>query len=82
MKLAIAHPDQVGPLITVDALPALGAAQMPNLTADQLQAAAAPMRDGMLRQRSSRFEAQQRYARIDAFCGASAAPGWPAAGKA
>lgn len=62
LKLAIAYPDQVGPLVIVDALPALGATQTPNLTAEQLQAMAAAMRDGMLQQEPAQFAAQQRRA--------------------
>ncbi len=48
MKLAADHPDQVGRLVIVDTLPALGARQMPSMTGVQLKEMAAGMRDQML----------------------------------
>src|SRR5476649_3103369 len=50
MKLAADHPEQVGRLIIVDALPALGAIQRPDISAAQLKEMANAMRDGMLAQ--------------------------------
>ncbi|HEY8024299.1 MAG TPA: alpha/beta hydrolase [Burkholderiaceae bacterium] len=47
MRLAADHPQQVGTLVIVDSLPALGATQMPNATPEQLQAMAAQVRDNM-----------------------------------
>jgi pimeloyl-ACP methyl ester carboxylesterase len=44
MKLAADHPEQVGRLIIVDALPALGARQVPNITGAQLKQIADGMR--------------------------------------
>jgi len=49
MKLAADHPEQVGRLIIVDALPALGATQLPTITREQLRQVGAGMRDQMLR---------------------------------
>ena len=62
MKLAADHPEQVGRLIIVDALPALGAIQRPGITHDQLQRAAAEMRDQMLK--SSDAERDAYLARV------------------
>ncbi|WP_256081602.1 alpha/beta fold hydrolase [Massilia sp. YIM B04103] len=61
LKLASDHPDQVGRLVIVDSLPALGATHMPDMTAEQLQSQAARMRDGMLAQdEAMRAIAQKR----------------------
>jgi pimeloyl-ACP methyl ester carboxylesterase len=46
--LALDFPDKVGPLVIVDSLPALGAAQMPDATPEQLKAMANRIREGML----------------------------------
>ncbi len=48
LKLAIDFPSKVGPLVIVDSLPALGAAQMPDVTPEQLKAMARRIHDGML----------------------------------
>lgn len=50
MKLASDHPEQVGRLIIVDTLPALGARQQPDISAAQLKEMANAMRDDMLAQ--------------------------------
>ena len=60
LKLAADHPEQVGRVVVVDALPALGATQMPNVTAKQLDAMAAQMRDRVLQGDDATFAAQQR----------------------
>jgi pimeloyl-ACP methyl ester carboxylesterase len=44
LKLAADHPEQVGRLVIVDSLPALGALQMPSATSTQLKEMAAGMR--------------------------------------
>jgi pimeloyl-ACP methyl ester carboxylesterase len=62
LKLAADHPAQVGRVVVVDALPALGATQMPNVTAEQLEAMAAQMRDRVLNADDASFTAQQRHA--------------------
>lgn len=49
MKLAADHPGQVGRLIIVDTLPALGATQLPTITREQLRQVGAGMRDQMLK---------------------------------
>ncbi|MEG1056254.1 MAG: alpha/beta hydrolase, partial [Janthinobacterium sp.] len=38
LKMAIDHPEHTGKLVIVDALPALGATQLPSITKEQLQA--------------------------------------------
>ncbi len=48
LSLAAHHPDQVGPLVIVDSLPAMGAAGNPAATASDLSASAAQMKAGML----------------------------------
>lgn len=48
MKLAADHPEQVGRLIIVDTLPALGATQMPGVTSAQLKEMGEGMRTRML----------------------------------
>ena len=60
LKLAIDHPQQAGRLVIVDALPALGATQLPTITPDQLQGMAAQMRAAMLAQDDASFAQQQR----------------------
>lgn len=60
LKLAIDHPQQAGKLVIVDALPALGAAQLPSITAQQLQGMAAQMRAAMLAQDDASFAQNQR----------------------
>lgn len=59
MKLASDYPDQVGRLVIVDALPALGATRNPAASKEQLQAGAAQMRDGMRGQDDATFSAMQ-----------------------
>jgi len=59
MKLAADHPEQVGRLIIVDTLPALGATQMPSATATQLKDMAEGMRKHMLTQDAAEFGAGQ-----------------------
>lgn len=59
MKLAADHPEQVGQLVIVDTLPALGAAQMPSVTPAQLKEMAAGMRANMLSQDTATFNAAQ-----------------------
>lgn len=62
LKLAISHPEQVGQLVIVDALPALGAVQMPDISAGQLQNMAAGMRDRLRNQDAASYAASQRRA--------------------
>jgi len=62
MKLASDYPDKVGRLVIVDALPALGATQMPAATAEQLQAGAARLRDAMSQQDGASYAAGQQRA--------------------
>ena len=62
LKLAIDFPSKVGPLVIVDSLPALGAAQMPDVTAEQLKANATRMRDGMLNSDDATRETSRRAA--------------------
>ncbi|MYM84856.1 alpha/beta fold hydrolase [Duganella sp. FT50W] len=59
MKLAINHPEQVGKLVIVDTLPALGAAQVPNVTPAQLKDMAAGMRSNMQAQDPATFKSAQ-----------------------
>jgi pimeloyl-ACP methyl ester carboxylesterase len=59
MKLAADHPDQVGRLIIVDTLPALGATQMPSVTPAQLKEMASGMRQRMLAQDAAASAAGQ-----------------------
>ena len=60
LKMAIDFPDKVGPLVIVDSLPALGAAQMPDVTPEQLKDMARRMREGMLAGDASAQEANRR----------------------
>ncbi len=60
LKMAIDYPAKVGPLLIVDSLPALGAAQMPDATPDQMKNMATRMRDGMLTGDASAQEASRR----------------------
>jgi pimeloyl-ACP methyl ester carboxylesterase len=60
LKMAANHPAQVGRVVVVDALPALGATQLPNVTPEQLEAMAAQMRDRLLGADQASFAAQQR----------------------
>jgi len=55
LKLAIDHPQQVGKLVVVDALPALGATQLASITPAQLQQMAAQMRSAMQAQDDASF---------------------------
>jgi pimeloyl-ACP methyl ester carboxylesterase len=48
LKMAVDFPTKLGPLVIVDSLPALGAAQMPDVTPDQLKDMARRIREGML----------------------------------
>ncbi|MTV40694.1 alpha/beta fold hydrolase [Duganella radicis] len=59
MKLAADHPEQVGQLVIVDTLPALGAAQVPSVTPAQLKEMAASMRANMQAQDAATFKAAQ-----------------------
>lgn len=61
LKLAASQPGLVGRVVVVDALPALGATQVPSVTTQQLEAMAAQMRDGMLQADDAGFAAQQRH---------------------
>ncbi|MYM25942.1 alpha/beta fold hydrolase [Duganella sp. FT135W] len=64
MKLAADHPEQVGRLVIVDTLPALGAAQMPSVTPAQLKDMAAGMRANMQAQDPATFkDAQMKMVR-------------------
>ncbi len=60
LRFAADHPAQVGKLVIVDSLPALGATQMPAITAEQLQQVAAGMRDRLLAQDDAAYAASQR----------------------
>lgn len=60
LRFAAAHPDSVGKLVIVDSLPALGATQVPNITADQLKQMAAGMRERMLASDPASDAANQR----------------------
>jgi pimeloyl-ACP methyl ester carboxylesterase len=60
MKFAVDHPDQIGKLVIVDSLPALGAAQMHDATPDQLRAMAERIRSGMENGDAASYEANQR----------------------
>lgn len=60
MKLAADHPDQIGHLVIVDTLPALGATQMPSVTAAQLKEMAEGMRNRMLTQDAAAASASQQ----------------------
>ncbi|MCE3264260.1 MAG: alpha/beta hydrolase [Pseudoduganella sp.] len=60
LRLASNHPDKVGRLVVIDALPALGATRNPAASSEQLQAGAAQMRDGMLGLDDASFSAMQQ----------------------
>jgi pimeloyl-ACP methyl ester carboxylesterase len=57
MKLAVDHGDQIGKLILVDSLPALGATQMPDATPEQLKMVAAQVRSNMEKSDATNKEA-------------------------
>ena len=59
LKLAADHPDQVGRLIIVDSLPALGATQMPSATSAQLKEMGEGMRTRMMTQDAATVSAGQ-----------------------
>ena len=60
LKMAIGHPGQTGKLVIVDALPALGALQLPTIAPQQLQDMAAQMRTAMHGQDAASFAEGQR----------------------
>ena len=60
LKMAIDHPRQTGKLLIVDSLPALGAAQLPSSTPEQLQAMATQMQAAMRAQDAATTSASQR----------------------
>ncbi|PRC93833.1 alpha/beta fold hydrolase [Solimicrobium silvestre] len=62
MQFAAQHPEQVGKVVIVDSLPALGATQMPSVTKEQLQGAAANMRDNMRQSDPAQALASRRMA--------------------
>ncbi|WP_338758470.1 alpha/beta hydrolase [Massilia sp. METH4] len=62
LRFAAAHPEMVGKLVIVDALPALGATQVPNITAEQLRQMAAGTRDQILASDDATHAANQRRA--------------------
>lgn len=59
LKLAADHPQQVGRLVIVDSLPALGAIQQPGLNSTQLKQMAEGMRGAMRAQDAEAFTAGQ-----------------------
>jgi pimeloyl-ACP methyl ester carboxylesterase len=59
MKLAADHPEQVGKLVIVDSLPALGATQAPNITRAQLKQMADGMAASMKAQDAETFRTSQ-----------------------
>ena len=59
LKLASDHPEQVGRLIIVDSLPALGATQMPSATSAQLKEMGEGMRTRMMTQDAATVSAGQ-----------------------
>jgi len=59
MKLAADHSEQVGRLVIVDSLPALGATQVPTVTSAQLKQMAEGMRANMKAQDDAAFKASQ-----------------------
>lgn len=60
LRLAEDHPAQVGRLVVVDALPALGATSIPDATPAQLQAVAAQVRDNMEKNDAAQTDAAIR----------------------
>ncbi|NHQ90862.1 alpha/beta fold hydrolase [Janthinobacterium lividum] len=60
LKMAIDHPQQTGKLLIVDSLPALGAAQLPSSTPEQLQAMSSQMQAAMRTQDAATTIASQR----------------------
>jgi pimeloyl-ACP methyl ester carboxylesterase len=60
LKMAIDHPARTGKLLIVDSLPALGAAQMPDATPQQLQAMSRQMQSAMRAQDAATAGASQR----------------------
>ena len=62
LKLASDYPDKVGRLVIVDSLPALAATRNPAATPEQLQAAAASLRDAMTQQDGATYAANQQRA--------------------
>ncbi len=60
LQLAADHPGLTGPLVIVDALPALGALQMPDISPEQLKAAAGRLRDSMLQSDAAAQEAARQ----------------------
>ena len=59
LRLAIAHPADVGRLVIVDALPALGAVRMDSATPQQLHDFAPQMRAGLMAQDPAAYAAAQ-----------------------
>ena len=60
LRIAADHPDKVGRIVIVDSLPALGATQIPDITAEQLKGVAGRMRDAMQARDADAFAASQR----------------------
>ncbi len=60
LKFAIAHPDKLSRLVVVDALPALGATQVPDVTPDQLRRMAEGTRAAVLGQDEAAAEQSRR----------------------
>ena len=60
LKLAADHPDQVGRLIIIDSLPALGATQLPSANSAQLKEMAEGMRSRMMAQDAATAAAGQQ----------------------
>jgi len=62
LQMALSAPDDVGPLVIVDALPFYAAIQNPAATADSMQAVAAHMRQSMLASDDASYQAQSMAA--------------------
>ena len=60
LKMAIDFPEKVGLLVIVDSLPALGAAQMPDVTPEQMKDMARRIREGMLAGDAAAQDASRR----------------------
>ncbi|WP_229487739.1 alpha/beta fold hydrolase [Pseudoduganella lutea] len=60
MRFAATHPDLVDKLVIVDSLPAMGAIQVPGVTAEQLKQMADMTREQMLAADDASFSANQR----------------------